>query len=100
VNRLLRLADAAETDLDAAISWYERQLAGLGMSFLLQTDDTLARIVEFPESYQIHFGGFRGARVRRFQFAVFYRIRPDTIEVDAILDCRMNPANIKARLGH
>jgi plasmid stabilization system protein ParE len=100
VNRPLRLADAVEADVAAAFSWYERQLAGLGMSFLLQTDDALARIGQFPESYQIHFGDFRATPVRRFPYAVFYRIQSKTIEVDAILDWRMNPAGIQARLGH
>ena len=96
----LNLADAVEADLIAAFKWYEHQFPGLGESFLSQVEYTLSRIWQFPESYQVNFGDFHCAPLRRFPYGVFYRARPHLIEVDAILDCRILPRRIEPRLGY
>jgi hypothetical protein len=99
VRRPLRLADAIYLDMAVAIDWYERRLPGLGETFLKNVERTLQRIEQFPESYQIQFGNYRSAVVRRFPHGVFYRVMPDAAEIVAIFDCRMAPATIHARLG-
>jgi hypothetical protein len=75
-------------------------MPGLGEAFLRSVELTLDRVEQFPESYQIQFGSFRSAALRRFPNGVFYRVMPDAVEIVAIFDCRMDPANLRARLGN
>lgn len=95
----LRLAAAVYADIAAAIDWYDRRMPGLGEAFLRNIELTLTRIERFPESYQIQFGDYRSAPVRRFPYGVFYRVLPDAVEVDALFYGRMDPAAIRERLG-
>jgi hypothetical protein len=44
-------------------------------------------------------GGFHRALAKRFPFAIYYALSDESVTVVAILDCRQNPASIKARLS-
>jgi hypothetical protein len=70
MSRPLRLLGAAFLDLERAMHWYNRQVPGLGDSFLLHVEETLARIERYPESYAVDFGKVRRALSRRFPYAV------------------------------
>jgi hypothetical protein len=99
VSRPVRLADAVDIDLAAGFHWYNEQVPKLGVVFLQQVEEALNRIAEFPDSYQIQFADFHGAPVRRFPYTVFYRLRPEIVEVDAILNNRIDPLRARARLA-
>lgn len=43
--------------------------------------------------------GFHRLLSRRFPYAVYYLVEPETIDVYAILDCRRDPLWIQERLG-
>jgi len=36
---------------------------------------------------------------KRFPFAIYYRVKKDTVLIDAILDCRQNPDKTEKRMG-
>jgi plasmid stabilization system protein ParE len=46
----VRLLAPAEIELDEAFTWYEKEHKGLGQHFIREIQDTLKRIVSFPES--------------------------------------------------
>ncbi|HEY4313342.1 MAG TPA: type II toxin-antitoxin system RelE/ParE family toxin [Pirellulales bacterium] len=94
----LTLLDCAEADIAHAVSWYDRQVPGLGDSFYSHVARTLDAIEQFPASYQQDFGMVRRAITHRFPFAVYYRILTDTVQVVAILGCHLDPSAIRSRL--
>lgn len=64
----------AEADLARARDWYGRQRIGLGHEFLLSIDEALGRVSGAPELNPIVHKDLRRALVRRFPYAIYYRI--------------------------
>jgi plasmid stabilization system protein ParE len=98
MSRPLVVLDCAQEDLNEAVEWYDGQVPGLGDSLRLSVETTIDAVECFPESYQIDFGSTRRALTHRFPFAVYYRLRAQMVEVVAIFDCRLDPAEIRRRL--
>lgn len=78
-------------ELDEAYNWYESQLSGLGEEFLDCVDETLNFICLFPESYPVVHKDVRRAVVKRFPYAVYYRIVSSRVIVTAIFHSSRNP---------
>jgi plasmid stabilization system protein ParE len=97
--RLFQLSDPASTELAQAISWYERQRAGLGGDLFDAVAETIDLIRAHPE-----IGAPRGTRqpsrqlrVNRFPYNVVYRIREQDIYVVAIAHTSRRPEYWKHR---
>lgn len=72
----------ATFELFEASDHYESEQEGLGFVFLAAVDATIQRLARHPELGPIVFGQLRRVLVRRFPYAVFYRILGDgTVEV-------------------
>jgi plasmid stabilization system protein ParE len=81
---------AAEAEADAldAFAWYDGQRPGLGAQFRDAVDAAVADIAEAPLSYAVHYRDLRRMLVRRFPYAVYYRVHPHTVVVVAIVHGR------------
>jgi hypothetical protein len=95
----IEILDQAELDLIDGSRFYEDQQAGLGSYFL-------TNLYADIESLRIHAGVHRKAYKHyhrllshRFPFAVFYTVKGDTVFIQAVLDCRRDPAWLRQRLG-
>ena len=88
----------AERDLAEARDWYEAHRDGLGKEFLLAVEDVFGRIRESPESYAVVYRGVRWARLRRFPYLVYYRVRDGGVEVLAVLHGSRHPRAWRSRL--
>lgn len=84
-------------ELKEIYTWYENQKLGLGDDFLSCVDQTLERICQMPESYPIVYRDIRRAIVRRFPYAVYYRIISSRIIVTAIFHGRRVPQSWQKR---
>jgi plasmid stabilization system protein ParE len=82
----------ARRDLREGYAWYEAQRHGLGDSFFLATEECLERIRRMPEAYAILLGDARRVLVRRYPYAIIYRIRPDRIVIVAVVHTHRHPA--------
>jgi hypothetical protein len=93
----IRILNEAEQDLIDGILFYEVQATGLGDYFM----DSLSSDID---SLQL-FGGIHPVRrgyhcllASRFPYAIYYRIVNRVVHVEAVLDCRRDPAWINKRL--
>ena len=93
----IRILDEAEQDLIDRVLFYEAQDPGLGDYFL----DSLSADID---SLQL-FGGIHPIRLgyyfllaSRFPYAIYYKIVKRAVHVEAVLDCRRDPAWIENRL--
>ncbi len=75
----------AESDLQEAKAWYERQRAGLGEEFVVELDRALERLAEHPERHPFYYRGFRRLLLRRFPYKLFYRIEGQRVLVFRVL---------------
>lgn len=90
------LTAEAEADFDTAADWDEQQ-AGLGAEFTDRVRKVLTQIGQTPELHGVIHQDIRRARVQRFPYLVFYRVRPDRVEVIAVLHGRRDPSVWKNR---
>jgi plasmid stabilization system protein ParE len=93
----IRILDEAERDLFAGVLFYEAQDPGLGDYFL----DSISADID---SLQL-FGGIHPVRSGRhcllatkFPYAIYYKVVNRVVHVQAVLDCRRDPAWIEKRL--
>ena len=88
---ILVLRPAAAADVEAAYRWYEQQRAGLGNEFLDAVRATLRAIEASPASHAVVHRNTRRGLVRRFPYAVFYRVIGEHVVVVACMHARRNP---------
>jgi len=95
----LSLSPAAEDDLHEAAAWYDAQQRGLGDAFLRSVEASFARIRRLPTSFPADESGVRSALLRRFPYAVLFRIQEKRIEVIAVWHGRRDPQGWRERLS-
>ncbi|WP_089720771.1 type II toxin-antitoxin system RelE/ParE family toxin [Candidatus Entotheonella palauensis] len=88
----------AEADLFDARDWYERQRNGLGREFLLCVEEVIERIRRTPEMYAVTYRDVRRALIRRFPYAIYYRIEVTEVVVLSILHTRRDPREWQSRI--
>jgi plasmid stabilization system protein ParE len=78
--------------------WYERQSAELGQRFVDEVNRVLKLIQANPARYGFADGDVREAPLRRFPFAVYYRVLPDRIRVLAVYHTARDPSGWQSRV--
>jgi plasmid stabilization system protein ParE len=81
----------ADHELNEAAQYYEREEAGLGAAFLQEIDRTLQSIQAHPEAGPVLRGDVRRRLVRRFPYALLYKIKPTGVRVLAVMNLRRRP---------
>jgi plasmid stabilization system protein ParE len=97
VNLRLVVNPEAEADLDEARRWYEAERVGLGNELIDAVDAVLDRVQRAPRLYAKMFQELRLALVRRFPYAVVYRIDEDQITVVAVYHTHRDPRGWQSR---
>ena len=91
------LRPEARAEFDEAVDWYEQQRAGLGADFVAQVQAVLDRISTAPDLYAQVFREVRRAVVRRFPYAILYKVEPQHVVVLAVFHGRRDPKLWQAR---
>jgi plasmid stabilization system protein ParE len=81
----------ADHELNEAAQYYELEEPGLGAAFLEEVDRCLQSIQTHPEAGAILRGDVRRRLVRRFPYALVYRIKPTSIRVLAVMNLKRRP---------
>jgi plasmid stabilization system protein ParE len=88
---------AAAADIDEAFVWYESQRRGLGHEFLAAANTLVDAIAENPLRYPVVRRSTRRALIRRFPYAMYFRIYEEHVVVVACMHGRRNPRRWQAR---
>ncbi len=84
----------------AAARWYETDRAGRGRAFELAVEAALDHIANQPESHKlVEQTGFRRLVIRRFPYALFYRLESGRTVIHAVFHTSRNPSTLRARMG-
>ncbi|HJT78891.1 MAG TPA: type II toxin-antitoxin system RelE/ParE family toxin [Gemmataceae bacterium] len=75
---------AVRGEIDAAHDWYEQRRAGLGRDYLDEVERVLAAITANPDRYGFADADIHEGPLRRFPYAIYYRVLPDRIRVLAV----------------
>jgi plasmid stabilization system protein ParE len=98
MNYVLVFRPQVRNELNEAYDWYESQQPGLGDDFLDCIDEITSRICLMPESYALVYRDVRRAAVKRFPYAVYYRIVSSRVIITAIFHGRRNPKAWQSRV--
>ena len=87
----------ARAEANAATAFYNEKQPGLAQRFLDDLEEALRRIRRHPQAYRQMDGEIRKCRVAHFPYGVIYRVRPDFIEVIAVMHLRRSPGYLEQR---
>ena len=89
MTRPVRLSSLAALDLQQARTYFDQREDGLGDRFLASVEQTLERISQNADQYQVALLDLHRAPIRPFQYSIWYRVLPDeSIVVAALSDRR------------
>ena len=87
-----------EDEIREAYRWYENRQAGLGDDFLVALEVVYSALRATPEQHQIIEQDIRHSRLRRFPYAVYYRILTNRVEVIAVHHGSRDPDRWRSRI--
>jgi plasmid stabilization system protein ParE len=88
----------AEADIEEAFRWYEEQSPGLGAEFVRAVDAVLSAIEREPELHAENFKRARRVLLRRFPYAIYFVVHPQSIDVLACMHTRRHPRRWRRRV--
>ena len=88
---------AAAADMEDAFHWYEAQRPGLGSEFLSAVRISVQTILANPEINAVVNRDTPRAILKRFPYALYYRVYGDSVVVVACLHGRRDPLRWQAR---
>lgn len=81
----------AERELNEAAQYYDAEEPGLGSAFLQEIDRCVQSIQAHPEAGPILRGDVRRRLLRRFPYALLYKIKPTAVRILAVMNLRRRP---------
>jgi toxin ParE1/3/4 len=82
---------AARVELIEAQDWYEGKAAGLGARFRREVDAQVRHVADNPQHFPVLHADIHRARLRRFPYGLFFRVRPEAIYVIACFHASRDP---------
>lgn len=98
MTRVIHHAEAT-AEIGAAARFYERRVTGLGSRFLDEVDESVRVIVAIPTCWPLLERDVRRYLLRRFPFALHYRISTDCIQILACKHHSRHPDYWRQRLS-
>jgi len=88
VSPRLAFTPQASADIEDAHGWYDAQRAGLGSEFERELEVVIRFLEKMPEAGPVVHRTLRRLLVKRYPYAVYYRVTEATIEVRGCLHLR------------
>ena len=82
----------ADRELNEAAQYYDVEEPGLGSSFLQEVERGLESIEAHLEAATILHGSVRRHLLRRFPYALLYKIKPSGIRILAVMNLKRRPS--------
>jgi len=89
----LHISASAESDLAEAREWYKRIRPGLEIDLELCIEAATQRILENPLAFPEILPNVHKAIIKRFPYAVIFRIRKNHIEIEAFFHGKRKPGS-------
>jgi plasmid stabilization system protein ParE len=94
-----RFHEAARAEFHAAAEFYESKMPGLGSAFVTEVERAAEYIVARPTVGAPLVHGFRRLMIRRFPFALVYRLMDESVQIIAVAHLHRRPCYWRERSG-
>jgi len=81
----------AELDIAETMRWYDEKKEGLGLRFVEDLDQKIAKIQVNPLHYQVRYKAMRIAFLDIFQIAIHFTVDKNNVYVHAVLGTSRDP---------
>ena len=98
MTNLLRFLPELQEDAFTGYVWYEAKATGLGEDFLQMFYTYTGEISKNPFLYPKVHGEIRRCLLRRFPYALYFRIEGNEITVLGLFHCARDPRTIIAEM--
>lgn len=78
-------------DIKGSFEWYEKELNGLGHSFISELEDAYEAIIHSPNVWANFEYGFKRYLLTRFPFSVIYKVDKERVFIIAVMHNSRNP---------
>ncbi len=89
--RRLRIRKVAQSEIETAFDWYRARSEVAGLRFLVAVDEAIGAVVARPDSHPVVAGALRRVLLRRFPYAVYFKIYERTISIVGVIHGRRHP---------
>jgi len=96
---VLRFLPEVEADVQNGRLWYEEKSAGLGEEFLRVFYACSQELTRNPAVHQKVHREFRRCLLRRFPYAIYFRVEGDRVIVFGLFHCARDPRRLRRELG-
>jgi plasmid stabilization system protein ParE len=86
-----------QQEMDEAYAWYEERSPELADDFLACVYQQVDLVCQMPEAYRLIYRDVRRTLVKRFPYAIQYRIVSSRIIIIAVVHMRKNPRTVRSR---
>jgi toxin ParE1/3/4 len=93
----IRLRPGVVSDLTEAADWYNRRQPELGDDFVHAAYDAFDLLAERPGSFPVVYKNVRRALMRRFPYAIYFRIESEAIVILVVIHTARSPRMWKRR---
>jgi plasmid stabilization system protein ParE len=93
----IQILPSAIKDLERGRDFYNQQGETLGQYFIDSLFSDIDSLVIYGGIHSKHWDYHR-LLSKRFPYAIYYRLREETIEIWRVLDCRQHPRKIRRAL--
>ena len=94
----LRFLPQVEADARQGRTWYEAKAPGLGEEFLRVFYACSEELGRNPQVYPKVHREFRRRLLRRFPYAIYFRIKGDQVVVFGLFHCARDPRRLRREL--
>lgn len=89
---LVSFHELAKRELIEAAEYYESESVGLGQAFINEVERCTDEIGRHPGAGVVTHGSIRRRLIRRFPYALLYRVKPTEIRILAVMNLKRRPA--------
>lgn len=82
---------AAQQELEAALAYYDAISPDLGDAFLTEVEQTIERIIGFPDAWATLSANTRRCRVSGFPYGIIYQKKEPNILIVAVMHLQRQP---------
>ena len=97
MSRRFVVRPEAEAELDEAAAWYSERSYGLGAEFVRVVDAAFSAIARSPFRFPEVHPPVRRAVLRRFPYAIMFRVTKEEIVVLSVFHSRRDPKRWTSR---
>lgn len=94
-----QFTDQAKSELDDAMAYYESRVLGLGLKLFDDFENTIQRLLEFPESTPLLTQDIQKAVLSHYSFNIIYQIEEGILRILAFMHQKRKPDYWKKRMS-